>query len=152
MKKLTKNEWIAVAIGVVIVALFFIVPQYATKSSPAAQPAQQQTAMNSQVQITDEVVGTGATATIGSTVAVQYIGSFTNGKVFDSSIPRGAPLTFKVGDAGLIKGFTAGVLGMKVGGKRKVVIPPELGYGSTAYGPIPANSTLVFELQLVSVK
>lgn len=150
MNKLTQNEWIAVGVAVVIVALFFIVPQFLKAPAPASQVAPT-TGMN-QVQISDETVGTGAEAVIGSTVAVQYTGMFTNGTVFDSSIPRGQPLSFKVGDPGLIKGFTAGVLGMKVGGKRKVTIPPELGYGSAAYGPIPANSTLIFELELVSVK
>ena len=150
MKKLSQKQWIAVAVAVVIVALFFIVPQFtAGTPTPTGQSAQQ--AMP-QVQITDEVIGTGAVASAGSTVSVQYVGSFTNGTVFDSSIPRGTPFSFVVGGGGVIQGFSDGVVGMKVGGKRKVVIPSELGYGPDAHGPIPGGSTLVFELQLISVK
>lgn len=150
MRKLTQKEWIAVAVGVCVVALFFIIPRFSASTTPAEQTSP--TTVDPKVTIVEKVAGTGAEAKLGSAVEVHYTGMFTDGVVFDSSVPRGEPLPFVLGDQGLIQGFTAGVLGMKVGGKRVVTIPPELGYGAGAYGPIPANSTLIFELELVSVK
>jgi len=91
----------------------------------------------------DLVVGTGDAAQVGDTATVGYSGWLTDGTLFDSgSFP------FIVGVGQVIAGFDEGVAGMKVGGRRKLVIPPELGYGNRANGPIPANSTLVFEIEL----
>jgi FKBP-type peptidyl-prolyl cis-trans isomerase len=104
------------------------------------------------LQSNDTVVGTGAVATAGKDVTVNYTGMFTDGKKFDSSLDRGVPFTFRLGAGQVIKGWDIGVEGMKVGGKRILVIPPELGYGAQAVGPIPANSTLVFQVELVAVK
>lgn len=106
------------------------------------------------LQITDEVIGTGAEAKAGDTVTVNYSGTLLNGKKFDSSYDRGTPFSFQLGVGGVIKGWDQGVSGMKVGGKRKLVIPPELAYGSREMGngAIPANSTLVFEVELLGVK
>lgn len=98
----------------------------------------------------DITVGTGAVAQNGSQVSVHYKGWLTNGTLFDSSVGRG-PLPFRIGDRRLIAGFEEGATGMKVGGKRLIVIPPSLGYGMQANGPIPGNSVLVFELELLSV-
>jgi FKBP-type peptidyl-prolyl cis-trans isomerase len=104
------------------------------------------------LMVTDEVVGTGAEAKAGDTVTVNYVGQLTDGKVFDASANHGQPFSFTLGVGQVIKGWDEGVAGMKVGGKRKLVIPPALGYGSQAVGNvIPANSTLVFEVELVSV-
>jgi FKBP-type peptidyl-prolyl cis-trans isomerase len=103
------------------------------------------------LEIQELVVGTGATATVGSTVTVNYIGMFTNGSVFDSSYDRGQPIQFVVGAGQLIPGFEQGVVGMKVGGKRRLTIPPSLAYGSAGYGPIPGNTTVVFDVELVSI-
>ncbi len=100
----------------------------------------------------DEIVGTGAEAVRGKTVTVHYIGVFTDGKKFDSSRDRGTPFPFTLGAGEVIKGWDEGVAGMKVGGKRILIVPPELGYGSVANGPIPANSTLMFEVELLGVK
>ena len=105
-----------------------------------------------QLQKTDEVVGTGAEAVDGKTVTVNYTGTLTNGKVFDSSYSRNQPFSFQLGAGQVIKGWDEGVVGMRVGGKRKLVIPPALGYGDQATGSIPPNSTLIFEVQLVSVQ
>ncbi len=103
------------------------------------------------LSITDLVVGDGAEATPGQKVSVNYRGSLTNGKEFDSSYGRG-PFTFPLGAGQVIKGWDEGVSGMKVGGKRELVIPPELGYGSRgAGGVIPPNATLVFEVELLEV-
>jgi FKBP-type peptidyl-prolyl cis-trans isomerase len=101
--------------------------------------------------IEDLVVGTGATAAVGDTVSVHYIGTLTNGTKFDSSYDRGQPFSFRIGAGQVIAGWDQGVPGMKVGGKRRLTIPPSLGYGNQAYGPIPANSTLVFDIELLSI-
>jgi len=101
--------------------------------------------------IEDLVVGTGATAAAGDTVSVHYIGTFTNGSKFDSSYDRNQPFPFRIGAGQVIAGWDQGVPGMKVGGKRRLTIPPELAYGSRGQGVIPPNATLVFEIDLLSV-
>jgi len=80
------------------------------------------------------------------------VGTLTDGTKFDSSVDRGQPFDFELGAGRVIKGWDEGVAGMKVGGKRKLVIPPDLGYGGRAIGKIPANSTLIFEVELLDVK
>lgn len=107
--------------------------------------------INDSLQYEDVVVGTGAEAVAGKMITVNYTGKFMDGKVFDSSIGR-APFEFNLGAGQVIKGWDLGVVGMKVGGKRNLVIAPEMGYGARAVGPIPANSTLVFEVELLGVK
>lgn len=101
--------------------------------------------------IEDLVVGTGATAASGDTVTVHYLGTLTNGTKFDSSYDRGTPYSFRLGAGAVIPGFDQGVTGMKVGGKRRLTIPPSLAYGSTGSGLIPPNATIVFEVELVSI-
>jgi peptidylprolyl isomerase len=105
-----------------------------------------------QLVTADLVVGTGAEATAASTVEVQYVGaSYASGKVFDSSWQRGQAATFPL--SGVIPGFAQGIVGMKVGGRREVVIPPALGYGASGSPPtIGPNETLVFVIDLLSVK
>ncbi|HEX7260144.1 MAG TPA: FKBP-type peptidyl-prolyl cis-trans isomerase [Candidatus Saccharimonadia bacterium] len=105
-----------------------------------------------ELQKTDEVVGTGPEAVAGKKVTVHYLGTLTNGTKFDSSYDRNEPFGFTLGGGQVIKGWDEGVAGMKVGGKRKLVIPPEMGYGNQAVSTIPANSTLVFEVELLGVE
>ncbi|MHA2385349.1 MAG: FKBP-type peptidyl-prolyl cis-trans isomerase [Candidatus Thorarchaeota archaeon] len=107
-----------------------------------------------ELQIEDMVVGTGASPTKGQTVVVHYTGWLTDGKKFDSSVDRGTPFEFKIGLGEVIQGWDQGVLTMKIGGKRKLTIPPELAYGSRDVGGglIPANSTLIFEVELLGLK
>lgn len=167
---------IAVALALVVVAVFFIFPGL----SPFGQPPPQTTApvtdtstttqtisttttttmpndttSATQLQMTDEIVGTGAVAAVGDTVTVNYVGAFTNGTIFDASAnhPQTANgFTFPLGAGQVIKGWDEGVVGMKVGGKRKLIIPASLGYGPNDYGSIPGNSTLVFEVELLKVQ
>jgi peptidyl-prolyl cis-trans isomerase A (cyclophilin A) len=97
--------------------------------------------------------GTGEQAQAGKTVSVHYTGKFQDGKVFDTSVPRGEPIEFELGRGNVIKGWDEGIALMKVGGKAQLIIPPNLAYGERgAGGVIPPNSTLVFDVELVSVK
>ncbi len=113
------------------------------QSSPAAEP---------KVEMEDLVVGKGTEAVSGKTITVHYTGTLKDGTKFDSSVDRKEPFTFSLGAGQVIKGWDQGVAGMKVGGKRKLTIPPELGYGANTVGAIPANSTLIFEVELLEVK
>ena len=100
----------------------------------------------------DIKVGTGAEAVAGKPVRVHYTGWLTDGKKFDSSVDRGQPFAFPLGAGRVIKGWDEGVAGMKVGGKRQLRIPPDLGYGPRgAGGVIPPNATLVFDVELIGV-
>ena len=104
------------------------------------------------LQIEDIVVGTGAEAVAGKMVTVNYLGTLNSGAKFDSSYDRSEPFTFTLGAGQVIKGWDEGVVGMKIGGKRRLKIPPDLAYGNRAIGPIPANSALNFEVELLGVK
>jgi FKBP-type peptidyl-prolyl cis-trans isomerase len=104
------------------------------------------------MQVEDIVVGTGEEAVSGKTVTVNYVGTLTDGTKFDASADHGQPFSFELGAGRVIKGWDEGIAGMKVGGKRKLTIPPDLAYGSQAVGTIPANSTLVFEVELLNVE
>jgi FKBP-type peptidyl-prolyl cis-trans isomerase len=101
----------------------------------------------------DVTEGTGRVAKAGDTVTVHYTGRLANGKKFDSSVDRNEPFKFKLGAREVIQGWDQGVAGMKEGGKRKLIIPPELGYGATGAGPdIPPNAELHFDVELLSVR
>jgi FKBP-type peptidyl-prolyl cis-trans isomerase len=154
---------IAVALALAVVAMFFLFPGLSPfGSAPAAETADttiqsasttMTTENSDQLQASDEVVGTGAVAEAGDSVTVNYVGALTDGTVFDASANHGSSgFTFTLGAGQVIKGWDVGVAGMKVGGKRKLVIPASLAYGDQAIGNvIPANSTLVFEVELVKV-
>ena len=101
--------------------------------------------------IEDVVVGDGATAAAGQTLSVHYVGTFTDGTVFDSSRARGEPLVFTVGVGQVIEGWDRGIPGMRVGGTRRLTVPPSLAYGSQGRGPIPPNATLLFEVELLGI-
>lgn len=96
--------------------------------------------------------GAGAEAAAGRQVVVHYTGWLTDGRKFDSSRDRGQPFDFPLGGGMVIRGWDEGVAGMRVGGRRRLVIPPELGYGSRSVGPIPAGSTLLFNVELLEVR
>jgi FKBP-type peptidyl-prolyl cis-trans isomerase len=174
------REWIAVAVALVAAAILFFGgniwnfffgnsvsssstisatapltnnPTNATTTSGSVTSTTMQNISTTKgIEIYDEQVGTGAEAVAGKTVSAHYIGTLTDGTKFDSSVDRGQPFEFPLGAGRVIKGWDIGIAGMKVGGVRRLVISPELAYGAQAIGPIPANSTLIFEVQLVAVK
>jgi len=156
MKKLSKKEWIAVAVAVVfigytlfsgdIMSLFqknsISEDSLATVVNPGA---------SSQVVINDLVVGQGQEVKEGELVTVDYILSLSDGTVIQNSKDLGAPFKFVLGAGEVIPGWEQGFAGMKVGGVRTIIIPPELAYGSNQAGPIPPNSTLVFTIEVLDV-
>lgn len=115
-------------------------------SAPISKPV-------SKLQIEDTVIGEGNAVKPGDTVVINYIGKLKNGTEFDNSYKRGTPFETTIGVGEVIKGWDEGVIGMKAKGKRKLTIPPELGYGSTGSPPkIPPNSILIFDIELLEIK
>jgi FKBP-type peptidyl-prolyl cis-trans isomerase len=123
-------------------------------AAPVASPSPSAQAKGSgKLEKTDIKVGDGAEAHENDTITVKYTGTLQDGTVFDSTDKHGGqPATFQLAKGQLIEGWVQGIPGMKVGGERKLVIPPDLGYGANAQGSIPANSTLIFDITLVDVK
>jgi peptidylprolyl isomerase len=111
-----------------------------------------ETPTGSGLKYVDEVVGTGESPSPGKTVIVHYTGRLEDGTKFDSSVDHGQPFEFTIGVGQVIKGWDEGVMTMKVGGKRKLIVPPDLGYGARRVGPIPPNSTLIFDVELLGVR
>jgi FKBP-type peptidyl-prolyl cis-trans isomerase len=155
---------IAIVVVLVVVALFFVFGNPfgfmsndttgaggtgATDSGISSAPSTSSTASSSLV-VQDQSVGSGATAQPGETLTVNYTGKLEDGTVFDTSIGK-QPFSFVLGAGQVIPGWDQGLVGMKVGGERTLIIPPSLGYGAQAVGPIPANSTLIFDVTLISV-
>jgi FKBP-type peptidyl-prolyl cis-trans isomerase FkpA len=121
-------------------------------STPSA-PAGNEVTAASGLKYQDLVVGTGAEVATGDSVSVHYTGWLTDNTKFDSSLDSGRPFWFELGSGNVIKGWDEGVKGMKVGGKRKLTIPPQLAYGERGYpGTIPPNATLVFDVELLEVR
>ncbi len=148
----TMQVSIAVAVAIVVIVLFFIFNPFVSmqSTSDALNPTDGSNNTGALV-VQDTVVGTGETASAGDLVTVNYTGKLANGTVFDTSIGK-TPFQFTLGVGQVIPGWDQGVAGMKVGGKRTLVVPPSLGYGANDYGPIPGNSTLTFDVELLSVK
>jgi FKBP-type peptidyl-prolyl cis-trans isomerase len=153
-----KNQRIFVIAVLIIIAAAGIII-FSTNKGQNNKETNNQNQMKNEIladglQIIDEVVGTGAEAKNGDTVSVNYVGTLTDGKKFDSSYDRNQSFSFVLGAGKVIKGWDEGVAGMRVGGKRKLVIPPALAYGSQDIGNglIPPNSTLVFEVELLEVR
>lgn len=174
MRQFRTREWIAVVVAVAGATVLFFgnniwqfvagtgieqaaAPLTNTLADQLSGTVQQQEPMTNisttaGIEIYELKAGEGAEAVAGKTIAAHYVGVLTDGTKFDSSIDRGQPFEFTLGAGQVIKGWDVGIAGMKIGGVRRLVISPELGYGAQAMGPIPANSTLVFEVQLVGVK
>jgi len=139
------NLWPIVALCIAVAIIGAILWQYWPQSG-------QEITTETGLKYIDEVVGTGQSPSPGRTVTVHYTGWLENGTKFDSSLDRGQPFEFPIGFGRVISGWDEGVMTMKVGGKRKLIIPPELGYGSRDLGKIPPNSTLIFEVELLGVR
>lgn len=141
-------------LGIIPFATILIVQQTQSTPANAADKKDEEGTVTttSGLKYKDLKVGTGDEAKSGKKVAVHYTGTLTDGKKFDSSLDRKEPFVFELGAGMVIKGWDEGVAGMKVGGKRKLMIPAKLGYGERAVGPIPANSELIFEVELLEVK
>ena len=138
---------IAIVISLIIVGIFFTF--FGGQDVNIFGHSEQ--SMNTDLVVQDVLVGTGEEAVPGEKVDVHYVGRLQNGQVFDSSRERGQPFSFTLGAGDVIRGWDQGLVGMKVGGKRVLVIPPSLGYGAQGIGPIPPNATLIFEVELLSV-
>ena len=154
---------IAVVLAIVVVGVMLVFPGLSpfSMSSQTAGVSDTLGDMNPQIpsagdptslQVTDIVVGTGAAVAVGDAVTVHYVGMLSDGTVFDASANHGGPATFPIGVGQVIAGWDQGLLGMKEGGKRRLVIPGDLAYGSQGVGGvIPPNATLTFEIELVKV-
>lgn len=137
----------------IIIVLALAASAIAYLITKRAGPGGTEVTTASGLKYTDLVVGTGATPQRGQTVTVHYTGTLASGKKFDSSYDRGTPADFRIGVGAVIKGWDEGLISMKVGGKRKLVIPSNLGYGPQGRPPdIPGNSTLIFDVELLGVK
>ena len=153
MSKHALQVSVAVGVAIVVVGFFFIFnsPFMMLDSfNNAANPLGPEQVGAGGLVMQDLTPGQGAEAKAGDTVQVHYTGRLQDGTVFDTSVGR-SPFQFVLGSGSVIKGWDQGLQGMKVGGKRLLVIPPDLAYGAVDYGPIPANSTLVFEVELLNV-
>jgi FKBP-type peptidyl-prolyl cis-trans isomerase len=159
MKTLSKKEWIAVAAAVVFVGYTLfggnIMSLFQTNSmnqnSEAAVVSSNSSNSSSQVVVNDISIGNGATIKKGQLVSAHYILSLSDGTVVQNSKDYGQPFQFTFGAGEVIPGWEQGLAGMKVGGVRTIIIPPELGYGANQAGPIPPNSTLIFTIELLDV-
>jgi len=147
----TRNERRVKTLAIVVIAALVLSAAgylWATRGGSQAQ----EVTTSSGLKYVDLVVGSGASPQLGKTVSVQYTGTLEDGTKFDSSYDHGAPYEFQIGTGSVIKGWDEGLMTMKVGGKRKLIVPPKLGYGARAQGNIPPNSTLIFEVELLNVK
>ena len=120
-------------------------------AEPASTPESTVTTTDSGLQYVDLVEGTGAVPRPGQTVYVHYTGTLQDGTKFDSSRDRNRPFSFRLGAGQVIRGWDEGLSTMRVGGRRQLTVPPDLGYGSRGVGPIPPNSTLIFDVELLRI-
>jgi FKBP-type peptidyl-prolyl cis-trans isomerase len=166
---MNKNFLIAVIIGIAVLCvfayvIFWILPLSSSSSTNTTTSSDTTTATSpntkpkptlpqaADLKIEDLKVGDGQEVKSGDTVVINYVGTLTDGTKFDSSYDRGTPFETQIGVGRVIEGWDKGVVGMKVGGKRKLTIPPSMGYGDQPAGAIPPNSTLIFEVELVGIK
>lgn len=147
-----------IIIGVIIIAIVAVIAFIAFRNLSGGETQSPQTSdenlvtTDSGLVYEDLVLGQGDEAQAGDTVSVHYTGWLEDGTQFDSSVDRGTPFEFNLGAGAVIKGWDEGVAGMREGGKRRLVIPPELAYGEPGRGPIPPNATLIFEVELLEIK
>jgi len=147
---------IIIILAVIAVAGLYFMFDYRSETNKmpepgvVGEPAKKEEAKGLQIEVLKEGTGTGTKT--GDTVSVHYTGTLTDGKKFDSSLDRGQPFSFKLGAGLVIKGWDQGLVGMKVGEKRKLTIPPDLAYGDAgAGGVIPPGATLIFEVEMLKI-
>ncbi len=150
MKKLSTNQ---IIVGIIILIVVIVGAVYLLKgNSNSMGVIGKNISTDSNVEIVDTQIGTGKEAVNGSHVFVHYKGTLDNGAVFDESYSRGKPIDFDLGSGRVIRGWEVGLQGMKVGGKRHLVIQPDYAYGTQAIGGIPPNAVLTFDVELVDVQ
>lgn len=153
MKNRSTQEWIAIAAALVVVAVVFIVPLFfhpiASLSSKERLSIEEKNNIPQRLGIVDVRIGTGTPAALGDTVAIRYTGMLSDGTVFSATSDK--PFVFRIGGGKVIKGLDSGIRGMRTSGKRTLTIPSSLGYGAESFGPIPANATLIFDIELVNI-
>lgn len=153
MKKMSVNQWLAVGAGVGLLGFLFYgqgvlsMIGFGGSTEDSGGPD----LPVSGVETRDIVEGTGAEAKSGDRLTVHYVGILPDGRVFDSSLDRNTPFVFTLGTGEVIRGWDEGLRGMKVGGRRQLFIAPDFGYGANAAGTIPANSSLIFEVELLEI-
>ena len=146
--QMTKGIVFLVIAAVAVAAVLFVIFGGGGNSTTG-----EQVTTPSGLKYIDEVVGTGESPKTGQTVTVHYTGTLEDGTKFDSSVDKGQPYPFRIGTGVVVKGWDEGIMTMKVGGKRRLIIPAKLGYGASGRPPqIPPNATLIFEIELLSVK
>lgn len=148
---MTKAVVYVIIAAIAVAAVLFIVLS-GGGSNPGQNPTPgTEVTTPSGLKYIDEVAGTGASPTQGRNVTVHYTGTLENGTKFDSSVDKGQPYTFRIGTGVVIKGWDEGIMTMKVGGKRRLIIPANLAYGAAGRPGIPPNATLLFEVELLGV-
>lgn len=154
MKNLSRNQTIGVFAGLGILAYVLFAGNLVGifGFSNNNQETNMQESSVSGVEVRDISVGSGRAVEAGDVVTVHYVGTLSDGRVFDSSLDRNTPFSFTVGAGQVIRGWEEGIPGMQVGGKRTLIISPDYGYGSQGVGPIPPNSTLIFEVELINIE
>lgn len=150
MKNLNKNQWVAVFVSLAFLGYILFTGPIMNFFNPSVGDSQSQArAPQAGFSVEEVAVGTGPIAEPGDTLSVHYVGTLTDGRVFDSSLDRNVPFSFTLGVGQVIRGWDEGLIGMRVGGKRLLTVPPEYGYGNQGVGAIPPNSTLIFAVELL---
>lgn len=151
MKQLNKKQWIGVFAALAVMVYLFFSGPLMNLFTPSAVTTTETSMIETGFKAEDVSVGSGDLAQSGDVVSAHYVGKLTSGQVFDSSLDRGTPIQFTLGSGQVIRGWDEGIVGMREGGKRILTIAPDFGYGANAVGAIPANSVLIFEVELVKV-
>ncbi len=150
---MTRNFLFAILLGIASLILFgYFIFSVDTGKKPSEQTKNINQDAGQTLKIEDTKVGTGAAVKSGDTVVMHYTGKLSDGTKFDSSLDRNEPFETQIGVGQVIKGWDEGIVGMKTGGKRKLIIPPSMGYGEQQMGNIPPNSTLIFDVELLEIK
>jgi peptidylprolyl isomerase len=152
MTKSQEKKFLLIALSILIIIVAIIYgPNFLEKLSAPSDIGKENIMTNDELIITDLEIGSGPEVKAGDTISIHYHGTLQDGTVFDSSVQRGTPFETTIGVGQVIVGWDEGVPGMKVGGKRQLIIPPSKAYGNRTMGDIPANSTLIFDVELLDI-